>query len=1508
VTGPLGSARRPAPACWSTRLSDEQLRFYFLHQLDPRDPDIHICRTLRVRGPLDVERLRAAVDDLAARHDVLRSCYPEVDGQPQIWLRDDVAGAFAVAPVASDAPFALAEGPLFRVTVIPGGDGDHVVELRFHHIIVDGASVHLFLRGLLDTYQALGQGRSLARPAHQYHDYLAWEATRVVDGRGMPPAGSAPEWGRGSIDRGYWARTLEGAVVLDLATARSRPERHTRAAGVVHVDARPELVVALRAACRSHRVTPYLVMMAVFQILLHRVTGQDDVLVATPIAARPRLDFQAMLGVLVRWTAFRARLRPEMTFAEVLAQVRAAAPDALAHSAPYEALLAAAGSLPRDPAHNSLFQVTLNYATLGALVAPPGLAVTIDPITTRATPYDLAARFEEVGDTLRLELAYYEGALDRAEAGQLADALLALAAHCLAQPDAPLGAPARRVALAATFTAEQLRPALAYWLALVHLRVELAIAPIDQVFQTVLATGPATPLVLLVRADDWKDPLAGAAELRRLLAARGGETILAICPSRVDDPRFAAALADVRAHVVPWQAIVARYPVTAIHDADADADGRAPYSEDFDLALATALARALHAALRPAPKVLVLDCDHTLWRGVIGEDGVGGVVVDDGHRALQAFAVAQRAAGVLLALASKNNEAEVWEAFDQVPGMVLRREMITAHRIHWEPKSHSLRSLAAELDLGLDAFVFLDDSPAECAEVRAALPAVTVLQVPGDGDIADFLAHLWPFDARPVTETDRARAELYAVNARRQQLRAASTDLRAFVASLEVRVAFVPLSPSTAPRVAQLTQRTNQLNTTTLRRSEAELAAAVADGAQVLIADVSDRFGDYGITGVAIYRVTAEALEVDSLLLSCRALGRGVEQAMLVELGQIAAQACLPAIELAYRGTPRNQPALRFLEALTTRVAPERFRVTVADARAAGAKLVTEPVGDDAAVPVVAPAVAPAVWQRIARELSSVPRIRAAIAATQPAPRRAPGAYVAPGDELEARIAEIWREAIGVAAVGASDDYFALGGDSIRILAVVSRLRKVGVPASVRDIYAHPTVARLAHALRDRSAPAPVAHPAPPTSGPYPLALSQAFVIRAYARANLDAGRAPSGAFHIQDRLALRDPRGLAVEALRRAIEVVVRRTPALRTAIFRDGARWLQVEGAVMPTLAIVDLAGLEREDQDARVAALCDDDRARPFDPERTSAAMIRFHAAVRGATELELIVAAHHGFCDGWSLHNLYNQLLALYEAHRADDRARVAALDGALARHEHGFRALVAREHEIGAHDAFWRGYLADQRGAPRPAAAPSGGTQAQLGATLDRAVVARAVARAAASRTSLKAVLLEALFAALARGLATRAPIVVATVTNGRTDDLDAPTDVFGLCWTFAPIACAAGDRTARLAGLHRDLTATELHARYPVDAMFAGLDPVASFNFAHFHNARWSRADEGVTLARHESFHRFDYPLNVNVRRDDDDLRVTASWSAQVHDERFVRALLDDLAAALAGEPVGEAA
>jgi FkbH-like protein len=370
-------------------------------------------------------------------------------------------------------------------------------------------------------------------------------------------------------------------------------------------------------------------------------------------------------------------------------------------------------------------------------------------------------------------------------------------------------------------------------------------------------------------------------------------------------------------YVVTSAELAAAYPVAEYADPHADALGHIPYRQEFFNALGTMIARRFYRIQTPPHKVLALDCDQTLWKGVCGEDGALGVNIDSACRALQEFVVAQRDAGILVCLCSKNNQADVWKVFRQNPGMLLKQEHIVASRINWQPKSENLRSLAEELQVGLDSFIFLDDNAIECAEVEARCPEVLTLQLPEtEPERSKFLRHVWAFDHLKVTEEDRQRSDFYAQNAQRDVLRRRSLSLDEFLAGLDLQVEIRPLQEADVVRVAQLTQRTNQFNFTTIRRTDSEIEELVHSGAECLTVTLRDRFGEYGLVGVMIFQVHSDALETDTVLLSCRALGRRVEHRMLAHLGQIAQQRGIERVQLRFAPTEKNRPAREFLESL----------------------------------------------------------------------------------------------------------------------------------------------------------------------------------------------------------------------------------------------------------------------------------------------------------------------------------------------------------------------------------------------------------------------------------------------------------------------------------------------------------------------------------------------------------------------------------------------------------------
>ncbi|WP_395747327.1 HAD-IIIC family phosphatase [Prosthecobacter sp.] len=352
---------------------------------------------------------------------------------------------------------------------------------------------------------------------------------------------------------------------------------------------------------------------------------------------------------------------------------------------------------------------------------------------------------------------------------------------------------------------------------------------------------------------------------------------------------------------------------------------RAPLSAHALEAVARRIARRLQAVYHPPKKCLVLDMDDTLWGGILGEAGMGGIALGPDYPGnvfvdFQRRVLALRDRGILLAAASKNNAEEVLQVLAEHPACLLKREHFAAFEVHWQDKAGSLRGIAQKLKLGVDALVFFDDNPVERDWVRSQLPEVAVVPVPKH--VMDYGRALeeggW-FDTAVLSEEDRLRAGYYAQEEARAGLRGGAASLEDFIRSLEMKVTVSTVTQETLPRVVQLLGKTNQFNLTTRRHTTAELERMMAGGAVAVWARVEDRFGDNGIVGVGIALPDASAdaggvWMLDTLLLSCRVLGRGVETALLAVVEREVARLGARQLRGEFIPTARNQPAADFFE------------------------------------------------------------------------------------------------------------------------------------------------------------------------------------------------------------------------------------------------------------------------------------------------------------------------------------------------------------------------------------------------------------------------------------------------------------------------------------------------------------------------------------------------------------------------------------------------------------------
>jgi FkbH-like protein len=326
----------------------------------------------------------------------------------------------------------------------------------------------------------------------------------------------------------------------------------------------------------------------------------------------------------------------------------------------------------------------------------------------------------------------------------------------------------------------------------------------------------------------------------------------------------------------------------------------------------------LLAAMRGlSAKCLVLDLDNTLWGGVIGDDGLDGIVLGQGSGAGEAFIAFQAYAkllsqrGVILAVCSKNTHEIAEAAFLEHPDMVLKREDIAVFVANWNDKPSNLREIARSLNIGIDSLVFFDDNPAEREIVRQTLPEVAVPEAPEDAaHFVACLAEAGYFEAIAFTEEDRARAEQYRANSERSQAMQSGTDMESFLASLDMKMTVAPFTAVDLPRITQLTNKSNQFNLTTRRYTQDQMAAfAASESAVTLSFRLVDKFGDNGLIGVLIALPDTEnatILRIDTWLMSCRVLGRQVEAETINQLCRIAKDRGFTAIAGDYIPTPKN--------------------------------------------------------------------------------------------------------------------------------------------------------------------------------------------------------------------------------------------------------------------------------------------------------------------------------------------------------------------------------------------------------------------------------------------------------------------------------------------------------------------------------------------------------------------------------------------------------------------------
>lgn len=1306
--------------------------------------------TYRLDGPLQLQAFEAAWNVVVNRHDALRTAFV-VKGVPeplQVVLKErplefvyqdlsrmeeSAARETITAFRAEDKNrgFDLGKDRLLRIRLFRLSEETHIMVMSFHHIVMDGWCQGILAHEFVTAYQDLAAGTQPRLPAApQYRDFVRWLERQDKDQA-----------------LNFWKEQLEG-----FTAPAYFPRRH-RADGAPETGEQQNRFFALgtdetsalsRLAAASG-VTLGTVIQTLWGILLGKLNGTDDAVFLSIVSGRPveLPNAENIVGLFINAIPVRVRSGEREQVTDICTDLH----RRLGESNPFQfaplAEIQAASPLKRDLANSLL--VFENYPFASAKDEGP-FTITQEDIDER-TNYDITLQIHP-GEELGFGVAFNSDSIAPETIDIIEQWFRGTAAHLAAHEGTTVreldavvpeqrtdkGATPVQIALTATFTAEPILPALRWWLNETGYRPEVAVAEYNQVFQQLL--DPESLLarcegygLLAVRFEDWIRDFSDEAEgtviehlhatysdYVRALQGFAGSCVLIHMMLPTDFAGYPKNVADTIRELyqkigkdcsangvalLDARNLDEQYALDVVFDPVADSAGHVPYSQEAGAAIGTAAARKIFSRSQHSFKVIAVDCDNTLWDGIVGEDGPGGCHVFGGYRVLQEFLVERYKEGYLIVLNSKNNENDVWEVFDNNPDMILRREHVVAWRINWKPKSGNLKEMAEELNLGLNSFLFIDDSGMECAEVRENAPEVLTIRVPKNHQaIPRLLQHIWALDKWQVTDEDRKRSEMYKAERGRQEEQSSATSLEDFLKSLELRISMAPVASYQIPRFSQLTQRTNQFNISTIRRDENQIRELAESPDHVCwVVTVEDRFGEYGIVGALICRRDENTLVIDTLLLSCRVLGRGVEEAILTGMRKYAEHYGLQRIEALFIPTKKNAPALRFMEtwpgereeaedgSICFRRSVEslpngvpfgdyEYRTEPFPAPAASA---TDPetkrsspqpakhpgTGENNGAPVHQAAhhqteirildIPEEELQNFGElqhrfyylpllhstgtALAALPDPETGTTEEHPATGTRP-AYVAPSTEDERTLAGLFGEVLRVEHAGMHDNFFDLGGHSLSAVELLSKIhRAFGADVSLRAIFDNPTPCTLLRIIRTGRTKSYQEIEALPKLYHYDLSHAQR---RLWVLDNIQSDGASyvmGGANRLKGRLD--------IDALERAVHSMIHRHESLRTGIILvHGEPRQRVFDETEFSVEHVDLsnAGLSPEQQIRQASEIIRERETMRFDLSEPP--LLRVTLVKLAEDDYLLALFMHHIIGDGWSYPIFVHELVTLY----------------------------------------------------------------------------------------------------------------------------------------------------------------------------------------------------------------------------------------------------------------------
>ncbi len=857
--------------------------------------------------------------------------------------------------------------PLLRIAVLKKNEKEFIIFISAHHLLADARSFNVIIRDVIEFYKLFQKGfiPTPRRKKLEYKDFCLWENNLIA----------SPEI---QEQKTFWLKEFENTVPQFRFPYKriKRTTLQASSGSTVIGNISVSRSMQLYALSGKFNITVNSFLIGLYTLVLHKYCNQSTIVTGIAMADDLGRDGEDMIGLLTNFVPLVTYIEPEKYLLDhiiniskkvaVLNEYKKYPLEDIFDNIRFE-----------DPKKKVLYSTALiyhsekSYSYLKKKSKELHFNIKPFPLKTSSSTLDFKLDVFETfaGGPLNCVLEYDDQLLSKEAADGLMNTFLdslnfldrldskiseldvERPGSLIAEKTAPASGQDQaeiNIQIISSFTSNEITDHIDKYASLLSLPIRSSHAPYNQLFQELGKESEDERTeddiyikLLFIRFEDSIMYHNGTVEQKQVLLKHTLNSIKQVLKRRRDKDKFVVGIFptgsvsdDVRPliektyrewisfigltmkiQLIDFREVEYFYKCNKVFDHYRDRIAHIPYTEQFFAGAAAMIIRKLnHFILKPL-KAIVVDCDNTLWTGVCGETEPGALQISPVNKLLQQFLIAKHNEGFLLGIVSKNNEDDVWNVFYKNPGMIIQREMFSVSRINWESKSKNLRQICQELNIKEESILFLDDNIAECVEVLTHEPDIFTLQVPQDyHELELLLYHLWGLNKWTITREDKDRNTLYKEERKRKDASINSKSLDDFFRQLKLKIGINPIAEEDADRISQLTYRTTQFNLSGKKRTIEQVLDKMNTVGLCWKIEAADAFGAYGIIGVMIGEIKNNDLYIDTFLLSCRALGRRIEEAVLYALSLFCRQKGISQINFPYTPTKNNIVIRNFLE------------------------------------------------------------------------------------------------------------------------------------------------------------------------------------------------------------------------------------------------------------------------------------------------------------------------------------------------------------------------------------------------------------------------------------------------------------------------------------------------------------------------------------------------------------------------------------------------------------------